>query len=103
MDDLVSLHHTMLPDYLENTPQGRNTMTEIQYKVERSKLDLIQCESRVREAQAALDESQKKLQADMELQLSRLREELERAKTHVQIELNYLKFAESEMERGFSS
>jgi multidrug resistance efflux pump len=85
-------------------------MTEKQYKVERSKLDVRDSESKVREAQRNLDEGYKKAlaqveqaKADMERDYSRLKEELERAKIRLDVEKTYLQFAEAELARGYEA
>lgn len=78
-------------------------MTEKHYRVERSKLDVKDAESKMREAESNYDKGCKKAKFEMDRECIHLKEELERVRVKVGGESAYLKYAESELERGYGA
>lgn len=85
-------------------------MTEKEYKVECAKGMVRDAESRLREAQKAMEEGYKKgvdtvdqAKAEHEREYGRLKEEVERAKSRLEQEKSYAKFTEAELVRGYES
>jgi hypothetical protein len=76
-------------------------MTVKEQAVETARLDVLLQESRVCEAERALNEGFKKLKCEFETAVNKLREELEREKIKLDKEKTYLQLAKSDMERGF--
>ena len=78
-------------------------MNQREYNVERSKLDVKQAESKLREAQKDFEYIYKKMQADLDREYNKLKECVERAKLDLDREKTFLKMAESELEKPFEN
>lgn len=83
-------------------------MTEREGRVARFKIDVLNAESRLREAQRNYEEGSKlaeaklkQAEAEKQKEVSRLLEEMKRAKNAVDTEICHLKEAETALEKGF--